>query len=316
MKALHSATPTSKSDAKDSHSPCRHSRSDHSNYLYSAVRASSSSTSLPGTGGQSPASDVSTRTPSGLDNAHESRAEPERGHTTRIKGSIRTTGVDDRLKHTTDAIEPYASTEYAELLMEVKDVDPGDPLTSDWNKDPYETDAELTTHYIESYFTHVNDALYYMFPRGRFILWLRSCRTKSLADKMLLYSMMTLGSVFSDRPDKVMTLKRISRTARYAMEHSQHNFTLQLAQSRIIMSLWYYAIGALVKAWDSIGAAVRTVCGLRYNIESGGVTASETQVCEYGLHPQALIECRRRTFWIAFLIEVSRFRNYLLRDSP
>lgn len=211
--------------------------------------------------------------------------------------------------------EPNACPDYSELLMEAKDIDPGDPLASDWNTDPYEADPESTNHYIENYFTHINDALYYVFPRARFFLWVRSCRTKSLVDKMLLYSMMTLGSVFSDRPAKMTALKRYSRTAQYAAEHSQHIFTLQLAQTRIIMSLWYYAIGALVKAWDSIGAAVRTVCGLRYNVELGGVTAGQTEECEYGLHPQALIECRRRTFWTAFLIEVDSFSSFVIEHA-
>lgn len=197
------------------------------------------------------------------------------------------------------------SPDYSEVLMEMKDLDPQDPLACDWNMDPYEADPELAVHYIETYFTYVNDRLYYLFPRRRFLLWLKSCHTKSLDDNMLLYSMMTMGSVFSDRPDRLIALKRYSRTARYAVEHSQHNLTLQLAQSRIILSLWYYAIGAHVKAWDAVGAAVRTVSGLRYNVESGGVIVAQTQACEYGLHPQALIECRRRTFWVAFLLDVS-----------
>jgi hypothetical protein len=198
-----------------------------------------------------------------------------------------------------------ATPDYTEILMEMRDLDPHDPLAHEWNTDPYENDAELTTHYVENYFTYVNDSLYYIFPRRRFLLWLRSCHTKSLEDKMLLYSMMTLGAIFSDRPDRLAAMKRASRTARYAVEHSRHNLSLQLAQSRIIMSLWYYAIGALEKSWDAVGAAVRTVCGLRYNVELGGVIVDRDRVCEYGLHPQALIECRRRTFWVAFLMDVS-----------
>ncbi|BDD58782.1 hypothetical protein MAP00_004033 [Monascus purpureus] len=299
VKVSHQAGQTSRSDAKDSRSSFSNSHSVPPNPFHSVNRTSNSPTSIPS--GPSPISESSIFTSSAPDGVHEGAPDGEIGHKAGLKGSNRSSL--ELPQHQVESIGSYASPDFAELLMEVKHLDRDDPLTCDWNTDPYEADPELTTHYIETYFNYVNDTLYYMLPRGRFFLWLNSSRTKSLADKMLLYSMMTLGSVFSNRPDKLTALKRYSRTARYAIEHSQHLFTLQLAQSRIILSLWYYAIGALVKSWDSIGGAVRTVCGLCYNIESGGVTAGQTQVCEYGLHPQALLECRRRTFWVAFLVE-------------
>lgn len=210
-----------------------------------------------------------------------------------------------------DTKRPVAMSEsqlppsYADILMEIKEIDPEDSLAGFWNTDPYGVDPETTWHYMESYFSNVNDSLYHMFPRGRFSLWLQSSQIKSLEDKMLLYSMLTLGTVFSDRPDRLIAMRRFSRTARYAVERSQHSLSLQLAQSRIILGLWYYAVGALVQSWDSIGAAVRIVCGLRYNLESGGVIVDRSHICEYGLHPQALMECRRRTFWVAYLMDVS-----------
>ena len=195
--------------------------------------------------------------------------------------------------------------EYADILSEIKEMSPEDLPANDWNTDPYKADPDTTAHYIDTYFTHINDSLFHIFPRRRFSLWLQSCQSKSLQDKMLLYSMMTLGCVFSDRPERATAMRMYSRTARYALERSQHDLSLQFAQSRIIMGLWYYAIGALVRSWDSIGAAVRTVCGLRYHLESGGIVVDRSQACEYGLHPQALMECRRRTFWVAFLMDVS-----------
>lgn len=270
--------------------------------FYSMVRASESSTSLPGTSSQSPVSEGAVLTPSAMEGVQENTLEAEHQRRLRVQSLSRVSvGVEEFSKRPAVHVPP----DYNEILMEMKDLDPQDPIACDWSIDPYEADPELTVHYIETYFNYINDRLYYMLPRKRFLLWLRSCHTKSLDDHMLLYSMMALGAIFSDRPDRVMALKRYSRTARYAVERSQHSLTLQLAQSRIIMSLWFYAIGALVKSWDAAGAAVRTVCGLRYNVESGGVIVDQTQqTCEYGLHPQALIECRRRTFWIAFMMDV------------
>lgn len=210
-------------------------------------------------------------------------------------------GGDEFFKRTMNTQTP---SDYTTILMDVNNPDLDDPLAIEWSTDPYEVDPEATSHYIETYLTYVNDNLYPIFPRRRFLLWLKSGTTRSLDDKMLLYCMLAMGCIFSDRPDKIVAMKRYSRTARYAVEHNRNPLTLQMAQSRIIMSLWYYAIGALLRSWDSVGAAVRTVCGLRYNIEPG-VVVEQSQICEYGLHPQALIECRRRTFWVAFLLDVS-----------
>ena len=160
-------------------------------------------------------------------------------------------------------------------------------------------------HYVESYMAHVNDGLYHIFPSARFVLWLKSCPSKSTEDKMLLYAMMALGAVFSARPDRLMALRRYSRVARFAAMKSQYALSLQLAQSHLILGILYYATGSLVGSWDSIGAAARVVSGLRYNVEAGGVIVDQSQISSYGLHVQALIECRRRTFWVAFILEVS-----------
>ena len=267
------------------------------------MRASESSTSLPGSG-QSPVSDGPMITPSAADSTQESMSDPEKSFGSRMQGSLLASSADEPRRPVSGA-ESQLSPEYAEILMEMKEIDHGDSITEVWNTDPYGFDPDVTIHYMESYFANVNDSLYHMFPQRRFFLWLQSCQKKSLEDKMLLYSMLTMGTVFSDRPDRLIAMRRYSRTARYAVERCQHSLSLQLAQSRIILSLWFYAVGALVRSWDSIGAVVRIVCGLRYNMESGGVIVDRSHSCEYGLHPQALMECRRRTFWVAYLMDVS-----------
>ena len=209
---------------------------------------------------------------------------------------------------------PLPIADYSELLMEElkEPIKRDDPQAREWHADPYEVDPERTLHYIESYFTHMNDSQYALLPRRPFLRWLtatgqgqsQSQQPKSLEDKMLLYWMMTMGCVFSDHPDRLLAMKRFSRVARYAVEHTAAGLTLQLAQCRIIMSFWYLAIGAVDKSWDAIGAAVRTAFGLGYNVESSVTVPQSYESCEYGLLPQALMECRRRTCWVAFLFDV------------
>ncbi|KAI2733946.1 transcriptional regulator family: Fungal Specific TF [Penicillium roqueforti] len=288
----------------DSYAPTSHGALDVSPSLYDITRASDSATSLPGTTGHSPMPESSMKTPSSQEATYETMTEADRGLRSRsYQFPSPLSGTDETLGRPSPHAESVRSPEYSDILGKLKDSNSDDPLVASWNLDPYESDPESVAHYTECYFSHVNDGMCHMFPRGRFSSWLKTCPIKSAHDKMLLYSMMALGSVFSDRPEKMAAMTRYSRIARFAINRSQHTLSLQLAQSHIIMSLWYYATGSLVGSWDSIGAAGRAVFGLRYNVESGGVVVDHSQVCEYGLHPQALIECRRRTFWIAFVLD-------------
>ncbi|KAJ6146937.1 hypothetical protein N7497_008919 [Penicillium chrysogenum] len=288
----------------DPYAPAGHGALDASLSLYDMARASDSATSLPGTTGHSPMSDGSMLTSSVQEATYETMAEADkalRSRSYRFPPSLY--GTDDTFGRPAAHIESTRTPKYSDILGELKDNNSDDPLAASWHLDPYENDPESAVHYTECYFLHVNDGLYHMFPHERFGSWLKTYPTKSADDKMLLYSMMALGSVFSERPDKMAAMRRYSRIARFAINRSQHTLSLQLAQSHIIMSLWYYATGSLVGSWDSIGAAGRAVFGLRYNVESGGVVVDPSQMCDYGLHPQALIECRRRTFWIAFVLD-------------
>lgn len=202
-------------------------------------------------------------------------------------------------------LSAHRPSEFSDLLGDLKENGTEEPLANSWSIDPYSDDPEMTIHLIESYFAYVNDGIYYIFPRARFLLWVTSCRTKSAEDRMMLYSMMALGSLFSDRPDRMSALRRFSRVARFASHKNQHSFSLQLAHTHLILGLLYYGAGSLIGCWDSLGAAGRVVSALRFNIESGGVITEQTQVCDYGLHPQALVECRRRTFWVTYILDVS-----------
>lgn len=306
------------------------------------------STSLPGRYGHTPDSGMSMHAPSVNDYAqtiqdvaysisspHDSSISSITTNTTTTKkrrlSRSSLTGGDESFKrslHNGDGstTSPAATTssmvelqlpiaDYSEFLMEELEepIKRDDPQAREWHADPYEVDPERTIHYIESYFTHMNDSQYALLPREPFLRWLTAPDhghgqpPKSLEDKMLLYWMMTMGCMFSVRPDRLLAMKRFSRVARYAVEHTAGGLTLQLAQCRIIMSFWYLAMGAVDKSWDAIGAAVRTAFGLGYNVESNITVHESREDCEYGLLPPALMECRRRTFWIAFLFDVCPF---------
>ncbi|KAJ5947629.1 hypothetical protein N7466_000644 [Penicillium verhagenii] len=307
LRGSSSTGPSSRYDMREGFSPGPHAASDVSPSLYNLPRASNSATSLPGTSGHSPGSEGPLLTPSVSESTYDTMTDAERAYRSQGYRGPRSHVVGDhpitRAPEHTETLRP----EHSNIFGDLRDINIDDPLTSSWNVDPYQSDPEMTMHYVESYFTSVNE-LYHIFPHTRFILWLKSCHTKSAEDNMLLYSMMALGSIFSDRSERIMALRRYSRIARFAIQKSQHVLSLQLTQSHLIMSLLYYATGSSVGSWDSIGAAGRAASGMRYNVESGGVVVDQNQVCDYGLHPQALMECRRRTYWVAYILDrVSSF---------
>ncbi|KAJ5183003.1 hypothetical protein N7492_000619 [Penicillium capsulatum] len=289
---------------KECFSPGPQPTADNPPSMYNLARASNSATSLAGTSGHSPSSEGPMLTPAGADGAFETTIDADRAYRQQIYSVPRPfNGGDDSISRLPEKTDINGKTEFSDIVGDLQDINHDDALAKSWAIDPYDNDSETTAHYIESYFANVNEGLYYIFPYARFMLWLGSFPSKSAGDKMLLYSMMALGAIFSDRPDRAVAARQYARVARFAVLRSQHAISLQLAQSHLILGLLYHATGSLVGVWDSIGAAGRVISGLRYNVESGGVATDQTQMCDYGLHPQALIECRRRTFWVVFALD-------------
>lgn len=100
-------------------------------------------------------------------------------------------------KRGTDMANATDQADRPDTLTEVTDLNLHDSLMGELDSDPYEANPEVVTHYIDKYFANVNGGIYNMFPRKPFLLWLKSCRKKSFDDKMLIYSMLAMGTIFS-----------------------------------------------------------------------------------------------------------------------
>jgi hypothetical protein len=122
---------------------------------------------------------------------------------------------------------------------------------------------------------------------------------------MVIYSMLAMGSIFEPSGENKSNSKLFCALARCAIEKNFGNFTLQLAQSRLLVGLLHFALGESTKAWDYCGTALRAVCALKLNTEAGANDLTDDQVFEYGLSKEALAECHRRTFWSAYIMDVS-----------
>lgn len=182
----------------------------------------------------------------------------------------------------------------------------------DWANDPYQVDPEITMHYLETYFMHVNAATYRLFPRKLFLDWVRSEKVKSPDDLMLIYTILAMGSIFSSRMERKHEGSLFGKIARFAVERNHGNYSLQLIQSRLLLAFYHFSMGDAHKAWDYGGMGFRVVSGLRLNVEDGITDIGDDDILEYGLNRHAVEECRRRTFWAAYIMDVSLLQAAIL----
>ena len=209
---------------------------------------------------------------------------------------------------TPDSIPVEVPDMHQDSIMDVID-----PLASNWRTDPYHSQPELVMHYVDLYFTHINSATYRMFAREPFLHWLQYAKGKSSDELMVLYSMLAMGSTFSNLETRKSEGSLFARVARYAVEKNHGQFSLQLAQSRLILALYHFSVGDGAKAWDYCGSAVRVAAGLKMNLEQAIVAIVNDAPLDFGLNRSGLEECYRRTYWSTFLMDVSHqprhFRN-------
>ncbi|ORX97169.1 hypothetical protein BCR34DRAFT_168645 [Clohesyomyces aquaticus] len=193
--------------------------------------------------------------------------------------------------------------------------DPDDPrrgshqdyLALQWEQDPHETNPVLTLHLLDLYFLHTGRATYGLFPRKPFLKWVETNNEKNQDQLMLLYSVLAMGSIFSNDPEKRSVGRRFAAIAAYATEKRFGKFTLQLCQSRLMLALYNFARGKAQEAWDFCGAGLRAISALKLNTEEGvkDLPEDSTGDLDYGFDRRTLEECCRRTFWSGFLMDVS-----------
>ena len=179
------------------------------------------------------------------------------------------------------------------------------PSRFQWQTDPYRVDRVLVLHLMDLFFTHVNSSGYQIFPRTPFMHWLQTCQTKSQDDLMLVYTILMVAANFSTRTDRKSFSKDFGRISRYAMDDHRDAYTMQLVQSRLLFCLHSFAVNRAVEAWDVGGAAIRAATGLGLHLEGGGAQLGQTSGPQYGLNEHGSAECRRRTLWAVYLMDVS-----------
>ena len=174
--------------------------------------------------------------------------------------------------------------------------------------DPYQLDPDLTKHYLGHYFTNINATSYLLFPRKQFLSWVEGCSEKGNGDRILIYTMLAHGTSFSCRPESRALGQHFTRISREAVGQNAGMFSLPLVQSRLLLALLEYALGNCSQAWDYCGAAIRAAYALQLNAEKCLHDVQGGPVLEYGFDQPILTECRRRTFWLAYIMD--RFSSF------
>ncbi len=172
-----------------------------------------------------------------------------------------------------------------------------------WHADPAAVESGLILYYVGKYFSYVDGATYCTLPRKIFTRWVQECENKSVADAMLLYAMVAMGTVFSRRPDSDTHRVLFTQLAEEAAIKTADRFSLQLLQTRRILALLAFSQGQYDRAWDLYGSAVRTAFGLKYNTEAGVRASRGKGPLAFGLDYDTLVECKRRTFWSVYIMD-------------
>lgn len=179
-------------------------------------------------------------------------------------------------------------------------------VLAEWQTNPYATQPELVTTLVDVFFKYVPETAHCILPEKLFKAWVLSHSQKSVDDLMLIYTILALATVFSPNTEHKHLGGQFAAISRYACD-SRH-FTLQLVQSRLLLSLYYFAINNPNDAWDFCGSALRAASGLKLNLEMDKTDDAYLQTYPYGLTRIGYAESRRRTFWSAYLID--RFNGF------
>lgn len=236
----------------------------------------------------------------------EDTSQPSSGLSERPPRMLKRPKVEADSPPDTDVTEKIAHNEYR-VESPKWNIAEGKHGSTLWDFDPYEVDPESCGHYLEQYFTHINRASYCMFAKEPFMKWIRTSNNKSSLERMLVYSLLAMGSVFSSRDQHKHDGKQFATVAKYGLDKNLGNFTLPLIQSRLILGLYYFAIGDAGKAWDLAGGGLRGASALKLNLESGVQDIQEDHL-DYGYTKAGTVECRRRTFWSAYIMD--RFNGF------
>ena len=179
---------------------------------------------------------------------------------------------------------------------------PDHVLSRAWQTDPYVSDPQSIVAVISHFFAQIdNTMILRLLPQDATMAWASSsAHRKAPEDLMLLYSMLAVGVALSDGPRHIAF--EYAQVAHYAQKMLRLD-CLQLAQSRIILALYYISTHRLRDASDLIAAAASAAASLQLHLEMDESIEAKRPTFPLNLTRAGFAESRRRTMWSLFMLE-------------
>ncbi|KAF4849127.1 putative transcriptional regulatory protein [Colletotrichum siamense] len=174
-------------------------------------------------------------------------------------------------------------------------------LNRAWQSDPYVSDPESISTLISSFFVHTDSTMALRFlPETAFKSWVTgNAYIKSPGDLMLIYSILAVGVALSGGPKNIAN--EYAQIAHYAQHRAA--CSLQLAQARLLLALYYLSLSRLNDANELISGAISASIDLQLNLELEKSIEADLTDFPYGLQRDGYSESRRRTYWACFVLE-------------
>lgn len=175
----------------------------------------------------------------------------------------------------------------------------------EWETDPYHSDPVRASKLLHTYFDYRDSSVCCVLPRESFWHWVRNSCNRSRDEKVLLYAVLALGSLFSPDVDLKETGARFANLGRTAEKDISCQHSLPLALARLHLAFYHFANGNGEQSCYFIHASCRTLNALQLNVQEGIMNVpADPAFWDFGLNRVELIECRRRVFWLGYLTEV------------
>lgn len=171
--------------------------------------------------------------------------------------------------------------------------------------DPYAVEPDVVRYLVELYFNHINNAIYWLYPRRHFLDWLTTASDKCQNEKMTLYALLAAASTFAE-PSAKSFGRQCARVAADAIKYQSGKYNVAAAHTNMFLAIYDFAGGRDPATWTYIGAAVHIMRSLDLYTEEGcqnNSAASPHARIEFGFSETQLVECKRRTLWACFLMD-------------
>jgi len=165
--------------------------------------------------------------------------------------------------------------------------------------DPATGNPKLTRHYVNAFMGRCNSLTFEILPKGPFTEWALNSRNKSLADRIMLYAVMALGTVSSKDTNAAEHRAIFKSIILHQLDRLETQYCLQLAHTLAYLSVVEYADRQHQKGFSYFVRCVGVISFLQLNIEASFSDDSIT----YGFSRNMYAECRRRTYWAAFCMD-------------